>query len=133
MLHGCAGFNSSGASMSSPRQSQPLERSSASLAHVLVCTSDRRMRSTIGGSRLERKLVLFDIDKFSKLPNFKQAESRSHVLKASSGTTKSSKILASSKSKDMEVQRSGRWANKKYCSCTESKSLNQAENRSARD
>ena len=82
------------------------------------------MRSTIGGSRLERILdqSLTSSTYAANCQTLRQAESRSFVLKAS-GTANSSKILASSESKDMEVQRGGRWANKKYRCCTEMQKL----------
>ena len=78
--------------------------------------SDRRdmhAGSTIGGSRLERILVQSTYS--ANCQTLRHAESKSFVLKAS-GTANSSRILASSKSKDMEVQRSGKWANKKITS-----------------
>ena len=106
-----------------PDSRDPLERSSASLAHAALFarrTDAICMRSTIGGSTLERILVqsLTSSTYSANCQTLRQAESRSFALKAS-GTANSSKILASSKSKDMEVQRCGRWANKKYRSCTE--------------
>ena len=103
-------------------------REARRLSHIAALYARRTdaicMRSTIGGSRLERILVqsLTSSTYSANCQTLRQAESRSFVLKAS-GTANSSKILASSKSKDMEVQRGGRWANKKYRSCTEMQKL----------
>ena len=74
-------------------------REARRLSHMLLCM---RMRSTIGGSRLERILAqsLTSSTYSANCQTLRQAESRSFVLKAS-GTANSSKILASSKSKDM--------------------------------
>ena len=76
------------------------------------------MRSTIGGSRLERIPVqsLASSTYSANCQTLRHAESTSFVLNAS-GTANSSRILASSKSKDMEVQRGGRWANRKHFKC----------------
>ena len=89
----------------------------ASLAHAALyarLTEAVCIRSTIGGSRLERIPVqsLTSSTYSANCQTFRNAESKSFVLNAS-GTANSSRIFASSKSKDMEVQRGGRWANRK--------------------
>ena len=74
------------------------------LLFMHVLTEAMCMRSTIGGSRLERMPVqsLTSSTYSANCQTFRHAESMSFVLNAS-GTENSSRILASSKSKDMEV------------------------------